>query len=179
MYNLQQRLSNLFSFAVTVLSTILGLVAVISYIQGYSTIQGKVQLDAEKTKVVARRFGPENQDYKKKSEFVRFSFDVDADFTELFHWNTKQVFVTLVAEYQTDKYVRNTVVLWDKIITKKEKAHLKLKNIGNKYAMIDISQKWNYERANLSLAWDITPYVGMLQSGQSLTKAHLILPSVE
>lgn len=27
---------------------------------------------------VARRFGPENQDYKKKSEFVRFSFDVDA-----------------------------------------------------------------------------------------------------
>ncbi|KAG1437916.1 hypothetical protein G6F56_012870 [Rhizopus delemar] len=130
MYNLQQRSSNLFSFAVTVLSTILGLVAVISYIQGYSTIQGKVELDAEKTKVVARRFGPENQDYKKKSEFVRFSFDVDADFTELFHWNTKQVFV------------RNTVVLWDKIITEKEKAHLKLKNIGNKYAMIDISQKW-------------------------------------
>lgn len=27
---------------------------------------------------VARRFGPENQDYRKKSEFARLSFDIDA-----------------------------------------------------------------------------------------------------
>lgn len=27
---------------------------------------------------VARRFGPENQDYRKKTEFARLSFDIDA-----------------------------------------------------------------------------------------------------
>jgi hypothetical protein len=28
------------------------------------------------------------------------------DFSPLFDWNTKQIFVTVVADYQTDKYVR-------------------------------------------------------------------------
>ncbi|CEG83573.1 hypothetical protein RMATCC62417_17472 [Rhizopus microsporus] len=177
MYNLQQRFNNLFSFAVSVLSAVLGIVALISYIQGYPPIQGTLKVDASNIKVVARRFGPENQDYRKKSEFARLSFDIDADFSELFNWNTKQIFVTVVADYETDKYKRNSVVLWDRIITQKEKANLKLKNVGNKYAMVDISQKWNYERANLSIAWDITPHVGLLQSGQLLTDAHLIIPA--
>ncbi|CEJ05007.1 hypothetical protein RMCBS344292_18955 [Rhizopus microsporus] len=162
MYNLQQRFNNLFSFAVSVLSAVLGIVALISYIQGYPPIQGALKVDASNIKVVARRFGPENQDYRKKSEFARLSFDIDADFSKLFNWNTKQIFVTVVADYETDKY---------------EKANLKLKNVGNKYAMVDISQKWNYERANLSIAWDITPHVGLLQSGQLLTDAHLIIPA--
>ncbi|CEI89945.1 hypothetical protein RMCBS344292_04281 [Rhizopus microsporus] len=193
MYNLQQRFNNLFSFAVSVLSAVLGIVALISYIQGYPPIQGALKVDASNIKVyvflfiyitfnniqnsVARRFGPENQDYRKKTEFARLSFDIDADFSELFNWNTKQIFVTVVADYETDKYKRNSVVLWDRIITQKEKANLKLKNVGNKYAMVDISQKWNYERANLSIAWDITPHVGLLQSGQLLTDAHLIIPA--
>ncbi|KAG1138591.1 hypothetical protein G6F37_010400 [Rhizopus arrhizus] len=176
MYNLQQRISNLFSFAITVLSTVLGAVALISYIQGYASVQGRVSVDANKIKIVSRRFGPENQDYRKPSEFARLSFDIDADFSPLFDWNTKQIFVTVVADYQTDKYTRNSVVIWDKIVTSKEKAKLKLKNVGNKYAMIDVSQKWNYERANISLAWDITPHVGMLQSGQFLTDAQITLP---
>lgn len=28
------------------------------------------------------------------------------DFSKLFNWNTKQIFVTVVADYETDKYVR-------------------------------------------------------------------------
>ena len=38
-------------------------------------------------------------------DFVEVNFNVDADFSPLFDWNTKQVFVTLTAQYDTPKYV--------------------------------------------------------------------------
>ncbi|KAI9487435.1 MAG: signal peptidase 22kDa subunit [Benjaminiella poitrasii] len=169
MYNLQQRANNAFSLALSVFGTVLAVIALISAITGYGNINNdKLRVDSKNIKVVTRRYGPENTDYRNsKSEFVRFQFDIDADFTPLFNWNTKQVFVTAVAEYQSKNFERNQVVIWDKIITSKDKAHIKLRNVRNKYAMIDISQKWNFERANLTLLWDVTPYVGILQAGQS------------
>ncbi|GMI09699.1 hypothetical protein TrRE_jg7525 [Triparma retinervis] len=45
-----------------------------------------------------------------------FSIDIDADFTPAFHWNVKQLFVFVVAEFATNKNPLNEVVLWDKII---------------------------------------------------------------
>ncbi|KAI7906725.1 signal peptidase 22kDa subunit [Cokeromyces recurvatus] len=178
MYNLQQRANNLFSLALSVLGTVLAVVAIISAITGYGTIEDELRVDSKNIRVVTRRYGPENTDYRNsKSEFARFQFDVDADFTPLFNWNTKQIFVTVVAEYETKNFKRNQVVIWDKIITSKDKAHVKLRNIRNKYAMIDISQKWNFERANLTLLWDVTPYVGILQSGHSNKGSQFILPA--
>ncbi|KAI9243702.1 signal peptidase 22kDa subunit [Sporodiniella umbellata] len=179
MYNLQQRANAFSSFSVTVISTVLSLVAFISYIQGYNPIQSSVYLDANKVKVVARRFGPENFDYRTKTEFVRFNFDLEADFQSFFHWNTKQIFVALVAEYSTQDHKRNQVVVWDKIIKDKSSAHLKVKNLSNKYAMVDISRRWNFEHANLSLAYDVTPHVGWLQSGKTFTQTTLTLPSLQ
>ncbi|KAI8087565.1 signal peptidase 22kDa subunit [Thamnidium elegans] len=179
MYNLQQRTNNVFSFAVSVLGTVLAIVALISAISGYGSINGKVQVHADNVKInsVTRRYGPENTDYRSsKSEFARLTFDIDADFTPMFNWNTKQVFVTVVAEYQSKNFDRNSVVIWDKIITSKEKANLKLRNVHNKYAMIDVAQKWNYEKANLTLVWDVTPYVGILQAGQSNQGSGFVLP---
>lgn len=72
---------------------------------------------------VTRRYGPEDTDYRNsKSEFAKIKFDIDAgkiknttasaflifvntDFTPLFNWNTKQIFVTVVAEYQNKGFV--------------------------------------------------------------------------
>lgn len=34
----------------------------------------------------------------------------------------------------------------------------------------------SYEKANLTLHWDVTPYVGILQAGQSFTSTGFILP---
>ncbi|KAI8971966.1 signal peptidase 22kDa subunit [Mycotypha africana] len=187
MYNLQQRANNVFSFAITVGGVVLAVIAIISAITGYESANHRLlKVDAANLKVVTRRYGPDDTDYRSsKSEFARLSFDIDADFTPVFNWNTKQIFVTVVAEYEKKNFGRNHVVLWDKIITSKDKAHLKLRNVRNKYAMIDISQQWNlmlitdfsYENANLTLLWDITPYVGVLQSGQSNIGAKLVLPS--
>ncbi|CAO3631044.1 unnamed protein product [Mucor hiemalis] len=170
-------LLNVFSFAVSVLGTVLAVIAVISAITGYGTPNNTLQVDSNNIKVVTRRYGPEDTNYRNsKSEFARLTFDIDADFTPIFNWNTKQVFVTVVAEYQSKNFERNSVVLWDKIITSKDKAHLKLRNVRNKYAMIDVSQQWNYEHANLTLAWDVTPFVGILQAGKSSEGSSFVLP---
>ncbi|EPB88464.1 Signal peptidase complex subunit [Mucor circinelloides] len=179
MYNLQQRANNVFSFAITVIGTVLAVVAVISAITGYGTINDTLQVDAKNIKIVTRRYGPEDTDYRdRNSEFARLAFDIDADFTPLFNWNTKQVFVTVVAQYENEKFERNQVVLWDKIITSQDKKHLKLRNVRNKYAMIDVGQRWNFQNASLTLLWDVTPYVGVLQAGQSNKKASpFVLPS--
>ena len=40
-------------------------------------------------------------------DFAKVTFDMDADFTPLFNWNTKQVFLSLVAEYSSLRHVRD------------------------------------------------------------------------
>lgn len=38
-------------------------------------------------------------------DFAKVTFDMDADFTPLFNWNTKQIFLSLVAEYGSSRHV--------------------------------------------------------------------------
>ena len=47
------------------------------------------------------------------------TFDLDADLRSVFSWNTKQLFVYLQVEYETEKNKRNQIVLWDSIIQQK------------------------------------------------------------
>ena len=56
-----------------------------------------------------------------------FYFDLEADLTELFHWNNKQLFVYILAEYETTQNDINQVVVWDRIIKRGEKMKLNLK----------------------------------------------------
>lgn len=72
-------------------------------------------------------------------EYATVKFDFDADFTPLFNWNTKQVFVYLAANYPGSRYTTNEVIVWDKVITSKKKAQLKLRNREQKYGVNDIT----------------------------------------
>lgn len=81
----------------------------------------------------------------KGKENVRMNFDLDADLTPLFNWNTKQVFVYLTAEYdggakRTD--VSNKVTFWDKIILTKEDAILHLRNQRSAYSVYDVQKSF-------------------------------------
>lgn len=63
---------------------------------------------------VSRRYGPEYYDYgTPKSHFAKVNFDLDVDFTPVFNWNTKQVFVTVVAEYESKTHVSKHWVSWN------------------------------------------------------------------
>ncbi|KAJ2961718.1 hypothetical protein NQZ79_g3025 [Umbelopsis isabellina] len=180
MYNLSQRANTAFSLASTVLFSILGLVAAISFLTGYGS-PSSANVQVKNIRVVQSRYGPDYYDYgRKTSEFGVIKFDLDADLSDLFNWNTKQLFVSVVAEYETKTHNKNQVVIWDKIIRNKESAKLSLRNVPNKYALIDFSQKWRKQQAQLSLHWDVTPWVGTFQMGSSNTStAMFTFPLVE
>lgn len=54
----------------------------------------------------------------KRHEYAIIKFDLDADFTSLFTWNTKQLFVWVTAEYpsSTSGVPASEAVIWDLII---------------------------------------------------------------
>lgn len=42
---------------------------------------------------------------RRVQDYVKVVFDIDADFSKLFNWNTKQVFLSLAAEYDSKAHV--------------------------------------------------------------------------
>ena len=86
------------------------------------------------------RFSKNVADYsasREKNDLGFLTFDLEADLTSVFNWNAKQLFLYLVAEYQTPKNALNQVVLWDKIILRGENAKIDVKSINTKYYFWD------------------------------------------
>ena len=93
-------------------------------------------------------------------------FDINADFTDCFDWNTKQVFVYVVAEYATKKHPVNQVTLFDRIITSKDDAQLVISRDA-KYPLTHISNKGISNNPNVTLK---LKYHIMCHSGVTHTK---------
>ena len=60
----------------------------------------------------------------------------------------------------------NQVVIWDKIVTSKEKARLIMNDEFNKYALVDQFAELRGAHVELKLNWDVMPIVGMLELQQ-------------
>ena len=69
------------------------------------------------------------------------------DLRSVFNGNVEQLFVIVLAEYTSTSNIRNQVVLWDSIITKRKKVRLKFNELRD--AEVD-----------LELMWDIMPLTG-------------------
>lgn len=55
----------------------------------------------------------------KREEYAHVTFDLDADLSSLFNWNTKQIFTWISASYPSDKpgsVPDSEIVVWDAII---------------------------------------------------------------
>lgn len=115
----------------------------------------------------SRSFGAANGKSKENS---KIAFDLDADLSPLFNWNTKQVFVYLTAEYpgKTDG-ASNKVTYWDKIITSADDAVILVKNQNAKYSVWDVERSFRGRNATLKLEWNIQPWVGPLLFGETDT----------
>lgn len=74
-------------------------------------------------------------------------FDLSIDFTPIFHWNAKQVYLYLVLEYTTAANKRNEMIIWDKIIQSpqitgyKDGGKFQTRNARNKYQITDIAEQ--------------------------------------
>lgn len=116
----------------------------------------------------SRSFGASNGKPKENSKIV---FDLNADLTPLFNWNTKQVFVYLTAEYPgKTEGAANKVTYWDKIITSRDDAKIALKEARAKYSVWDVEKSFRGRNATLRLEWNVQPWVGPLLFGKTETE---------
>ncbi|KAG8787070.1 hypothetical protein FRC15_010010 [Serendipita sp. 397] len=89
------------------------------------------------------------------------------DLRPLFHWNTKQVFVYLSAEYTNGKGLENEVVIWDRIVRRQRDARIRIENGQNKYFFKDHSGSFrNVSEAEFTLKYNVMPWVGPLTYGE-------------
>lgn len=96
------------------------------------------------------------------------SFDLKVDLAPAFHWNIKQLFVFVVAQYETDGRT-NQVVLWDKIVEASDPKIIDESNVFVKYALVDQGTGLRGKNVKLQLRWDHMPITGFLHmDGQPL-----------
>ncbi|PPQ67490.1 hypothetical protein CVT25_006031 [Psilocybe cyanescens] len=168
MHSIFSRVNNISAFLSSCMMTLLAAIALSSFL---FTANPQGDLAISSIKVVssnARRYP------NKKQDLAFVHFNITADLTPLFHWNTKQLFLYLEAEYANKKGVKNEVVIWDRIVRRKEDAFIKFEG-KNKYVFRDISSSFNgVPPANYVLKYNIMPYVGLLQYGEAARTAEAV-----
>lgn len=107
------------------------------------------------------------------------SFDLQVDLAPAFHWNVKQLFVYVVAIYETEDGRDNQVVLWDKIVEADDNKVINERNVFVKYALVDQGDKLRGKNVTLQLQWDHMPITGTLHMDKQplATTSHFILPT--
>ncbi|TPX58000.1 hypothetical protein SpCBS45565_g08094 [Spizellomyces sp. 'palustris'] len=177
MHTLSQRANTLFAFFVTVLFSVLGAVAISGPLLLWRVPidANSVDLSVEAVSVKMGRLGYYYDYSSPMTEVGLIQFNLDADLTSLWNWNTKQLFLYVVAEYETPSHNVNQIVIWDDIITSKEDAIVTLRNKKAEYIASDMSHKLAGIRTNLSLHWNIVPNVGLLMT-QRAGSAPLTFP---
>lgn len=79
--------------------------------------------------------------------------------------NIHQIFLYVVALYETDDRQKNQVVLWDKIVRATDDDRVKMIDEHNtfvKYALVDQGQKLRGNLIRLQLQWDQMPITGLI-----------------
>jgi signal peptidase complex subunit 3 len=107
------------------------------------------------------------------------SFDLKVDLAPAFHWNIKQLFVYVVAQYETEGRI-NQVVLWDKIVENADPKLIDESSVFVKYALVDQGTELRGKNVKLQLQWDHMPITGFVyMDSQPIESASSFdLPSV-
>merc|ERR1712107_393801 len=96
------------------------------------------------------------------SDALFLNFDLSIDLSSVFNWNTKHVFVYIVAEYETENSVKNQVVVWDQLIQTKDKSKLDLENVNVEYPLLDNGTGLRKNQITFQVQWSVSPQVGLI-----------------
>mmetsp|Transcript_16740 Transcript_16740/g.25139 ORF Transcript_16740/g.25139 Transcript_16740/m.25139 type:complete len:174 (+) Transcript_16740:179-700(+) len=151
MYNIRVRLNAVTFFAFSVLFGLTAMCCMSTYFHEGQAVVKTLRLN----NIRSLR-------YHNGADRALFSFDVEADLSPVWHWNSNYLFVYIVAEYQSDANVLNQVVIWDKIIDNKERLRFKQTNEFVKYALIDQGSELRGKEVTLTLMWDHMPITGLM-----------------
>ena len=93
--------------------------------------------------------------------------DVAADVRPLFHWNTRQAYVWVGAQFGTQDAPRTDVTLWSMIVASPRDAAITEPSlrIDYPYALTDRGQGLRGTPFNLTIGWQTTPHVGVMWGG--------------
>ncbi|KAI0047907.1 signal peptidase 22 kDa subunit [Auriscalpium vulgare] len=174
MHTVYSRINNVSATLSTSLMVLLAAIACSSLL---FTADPKGTLDVTSVKI----FNGDSRRYShRRGEYAFVNFNITADLSPLFNWNTKQLFLYLQAEYTNAQGVQNEVVIWDRIVRRKDDAVLKV--VGkNKYTFREYSSKFkDVPPARYSLKYNLMPYVGLLTYGEAAqTTAPVQFPSAK
>lgn len=156
MHNFWVRVNSVVFFALTVLFAMASMAAISTYLHKGTPDVRSLRLN---TLLSLRNHAGADR--------AVLNFDLDADMRPAFHWNLKQLFVFVVAEYESKKIPLNQVVIWDTIIESKDQAHVHFKNLSTKYALVDNGSDLRNRTIHLKLKWDHMPYTGRMYYGEA------------
>ncbi|KAF3395871.1 putative signal peptidase complex subunit 3 [Penicillium rolfsii] len=116
MHSSLNRLQAVFGFFTTVALVVAGFAALSVLLFPTDTTTASVQL--KNVQVVK---GRPHYYSTKREEYAQIRFDLDADLTPLFNWNTKQLFVYVYATYSSSDNANSQTraseaIIWDSII---------------------------------------------------------------
>jgi len=155
MYNVGNRANAIFAYACMVTFSLLFLNVVSSKLFLHPQTPPDVSVSLQKIEGFRKQPGAGNDQ-------VWLLFDLDADLSSLFHWNTKMLFVFISAEYKTKTNVVNQVAIWDRIIQTKAESKLKLSSEQVEYVLSDQGEGLRNNEVNLTVYWNIIPISGLL-----------------
>ena len=153
------RTNAVFAFALSILAALTFFCAMSTSYKKYGDVV-PVKISTARESV---RNLPNYQAGRETCDLGMLNFDLEADFTKAFDWNTKQLFLYLTAHYKTPANAINQVVLWDHILLRQPEAKLSLKNHNVKYYFWDDGHGLkNNPNVTLTLSMNVIPNAGML-----------------
>ncbi|KAH8702138.1 putative microsomal signal peptidase subunit [Talaromyces proteolyticus] len=120
MHSAINRAQAVFGFFTTVAFFVAGLAALSVFLHPATDVTSSVEL--KNVQVIK---GRPHYYSTKREEYAQIKFDLEADFSPLFNWNTKQLFVYVLAAYPAaspaGETLRNSeAIVWDAIIPAEE-----------------------------------------------------------
>ena len=98
-----------------------------------------------------------------KADQVKFDFDLSIDLTSVNNWNVNQLYVFVVASYETSKNDKNEIVVYDRILRDVSEFKFTLKNVKNKYVLRDeFKGTLAGKKIKLSVRYQVMPVFGIL-----------------
>eukprot|EP00667_Euglena_gracilis_P022997 EG_transcript_25815 len=159
MYSAMQRLNTLSTISISNLAFFTALLAL-------STLYFSNFVDTAPTVSVrlnsVRRFGRLGIQRYYGNEEAHVTLDLDADLRPLLHWNVKQLFVYIVARWQSKAHRMSEVVLWDFIVESKDQAQIRFQDLNSKYPLVDKGRQLKDANLTLEFHWNAMPYSGLL-----------------
>lgn len=164
------RASSLFTTFTTVLFVIATLNHITSYFHSPSP-SGSISVSKD-SKLEYSEFKP------YKADQVRFDFDMKVDLSTEYNWNLNQIYLFVVASYETRKNAKNEVVIYDRILRTAEDLTFTLKKSKVKYPLRDeFRETLAGKEVTLSIRYQVMPIFGLMRISELPSTAKLLVPS--